>query len=76
MGTFSTGTSPRAAAFDGSKIWIANSGQNTLTIIVPPESPGTPQLVAAAGSPTVVTQSAPTPSVSLVGMFHLLLSDE
>jgi DNA-binding beta-propeller fold protein YncE len=82
MGTFSTGKSPRAAAFDGSKIWIANSGQNTLTIIVPPESLSnqtaatTKQIALLAGAPTVVTQHVPTSGVSLVGMFHLLLSDE
>jgi DNA-binding beta-propeller fold protein YncE len=82
MGTFSTGKSPRAAAFDGSKIWIANSSQNTLTIIVPPDSPGnqadasTQQIALSAGAPTMVTKSAPPPGVSLIGMFHLLLSDE
>ena len=79
MGTFPTGKSPRAAAFDGSKIWIANSGQNTLTIIVPPEfqtKANAQQIAAAAGPPTVVTQNAPTPSVSLTGVFHLLLNDD
>ena len=82
MGTFPTGKSPRAAAFDGSKIWIANSGQNTLTIIVPPESltnqtdASTQQIRVSAGPPTVVTRSAPTPTVSLLGVFHLLLNDE
>jgi len=78
MGTFATGASPRAVAFDGSKLWIADSGQNTLTIIVPPEyaDAGDQQIAAAAGAPIVVTQSAPTPSAGLVGVFHLLLSDE
>ena len=82
MGTFATGASPRMAAFDGSKIWIANSAQNTLTIIVPPESlsgqvdASVQQIGSVAGSPHVVTQSAPSPSVSLVDMFHLLLSDD
>jgi hypothetical protein len=83
MGTFPTGSSPRAAAFDGSKIWIANSGQNTFTIIVPPETlsnqvdaSSAQQIAAAAGSPTVITQNAPTPTVSLLSVFHLLLSDD
>ena len=86
MGTFPTGRNPRAAAFDGSKIWIANSGQNTLTIIVPPEfqtAANTQPVDAAvgwgrpaAGWAQTITQQAPTPGVSLVGMFHLLLDDE
>ena len=79
MGTFPTGRNPRAAAFDGTKMWIANSGQSTVTIIVPPEfraAADAQPLVAAAGSPDVITQNAPTPGVSLVGMFRLLLDDQ
>jgi DNA-binding beta-propeller fold protein YncE len=78
MGTFPTGVNPRAAAFDGIKLWVANSGQNTLTVIVPPEflaefqAAGNNQL----GSPQVITQRAPTPRVSLTGVFHLLVDDE
>jgi hypothetical protein len=75
MGTFPAGLSPRGAAFDGSKIWIADSAQNALTVIVPPEfqAPSDPQL----GPAQVITQRAPpTPGASVMGVLHLLVDDE
>ena len=31
LGTFAVGTAPRAVAFDGANIWVANSGSNNVT---------------------------------------------
>jgi hypothetical protein len=55
-------------------VWIANSGQNALTTIVPPEfqAANNQQL----GPAHVIAQRSPTPGVSLTGVFHLLVDDE
>jgi len=34
QGTFNVGQGPRGVAFDGTNIWVANSGGNTVTKII------------------------------------------
>jgi hypothetical protein len=57
LGTYATGANPRGIAFDGERIWIANSGDNTLTVLSQKDDP--PPVSAEATLLAPVTLSVP-----------------